>query len=90
MAHIQILTSAQIAEGIITQLDGNLPTTEAELANLLEVAARGGKAAGLQYAQKDMFAGWPQGQYDRFNEHQLAARLKRRIEKVMGRLQGAS
>ena len=85
---VQIPTTAEIADGIIEMLHNDLPTDAAELKALLEHAARTGKLAGLSQAARYVSEEWPQGQYDRFNEHSLSKKLHAAIKRVHTRIKG--
>lgn len=85
---VQIPTTAEIADAICAEV---LVSDEFDMANLhalLETAARTGKLAGLSQAARYVSEEWPQGQYDRFNEHSLSKKLQGAIKRVHARLKG--
>lgn len=65
--------AAQVMEGFHLHMEA--PEVEA----LVLAAVQRGRLEGLKDAQKLVSREWPQGQYDRFNEHSLSRNLTRAI-----------
>lgn len=69
MARSQAVTT-QVMEGFHLHMEA------AEVEALVLEAVRRGRVEGLKDAQRLVSREWPQGQYDRFNEHSLNRNLQ--------------
>jgi hypothetical protein len=81
----KIPTETGIATAASEMVGTDLPQSPEELKALFEAVAREGYLAGLERAQGYVSREWPQGQYDRFNEHSLSHNLQRAIKRVKAR-----
>lgn len=72
-------TEAKIADQMVEELD------DSRIREIATEAARRGYLAGLEKAARFVSNEWPQGQYDRFNEHSLSKNLQATIKRVKAR-----